>query len=325
MHIAESAGPIDLAEVAHREEARQAVAMRETADEWREVAGGIACRGEPGSWVNNAANLGMNGRVDRAEIESLVEWYVSRGIEPRIELCPYAHPSLLAACASLGFVVSGKGGDAETDPGEATGSPGGFETVLFRELVLPADDEPVEPIKPPCVPPSEWQRQIRAIDPANSEEVRSYARVALSGFFPPEYTPSESDYGLVAKTVNHPRTRALGAWVRDENGQRILVAAAACEISDGIAALFGTTVLPAYRRRGLQQMLIAERLNLAIDAWRRHNNTKPPQERLTRGIATIGTRPRIATERNVRRMGFQVAYTKVILVKPGPGLKGFVS
>ena len=42
----------------------------------------------------------------------------------------------------------------------------------------------------------------------------------------------------------------------------------------------------------------------------------------TRGVrvATIGSRPGAGTERNVRRMGFQTAYTKVMLARSGPGL-----
>ena len=74
-----------------------------------------------------------------------------------------------------------------------------------------------------------------------------------------------------------------------------------------IVALFGLAVVPEYRRRGVQQALIAERLRLARDAGAR--------------VATIGSRPGHSTERNVRRMGFQTAYTKVSLVRPGAGLR----
>jgi hypothetical protein len=37
-------------------------------------------------------------------------------------------------------------------------------------------------------------------------------------------------------------------------------------------------------------------------------------------LATISSRPGIPTERNALRLGFTMAYTKVILVRPGPGL-----
>ena len=63
---------------------------------------------------------------------------------------------------------------------------------------------------------------------------------------------------------------------------------------------------PRARRKGVQQALIAARLRVLRD----------------RGVflATIGSRPGEGTERNVWRMGFQVAYTKVVLVKPEKGL-----
>ena len=37
-------------------------------------------------------------------------------------------------------------------------------------------------------------------------------------------------------------------------------------------------------------------------------------------LVTIGSRPGIATERNAARLGFYVAYTKVIMAMPGEGL-----
>jgi hypothetical protein len=38
-------------------------------------------------------------------------------------------------------------------------------------------------------------------------------------------------------------------------------------------------------------------------------------------LAVIGSKPGVATERNAARMGFRVAYTKVILRKPEQGLQ----
>jgi GNAT superfamily N-acetyltransferase len=65
-------------------------------------------------------------------------------------------------------------------------------------------------------------------------------------------------------------------------------------------------VLPRFRRRGIQQALMAARLEHAASRGAR--------------FATIGARPGIPTNRNAMRMGFRLAYTKVVLVKPGPAL-----
>ena len=75
---------------------------------------------------------------------------------------------------------------------------------------------------------------------------------------------------------------------------------------DGLAALFGTSVLPAFRRRGIQTALIAARLERA----RQRDCT----------FATIHSRPGIPTERNAKRMGFALVYTKAIMTMPGEGL-----
>jgi len=38
-------------------------------------------------------------------------------------------------------------------------------------------------------------------------------------------------------------------------------------------------------------------------------------------FACIVSKPGIATERNAQRLGFQLAYTKIVAVMPGPGLE----
>jgi GNAT superfamily N-acetyltransferase len=142
---------------------------------------------------------------------------------------------------------------------------------------------------------------IRAIDPGDAPLVREAARVVALGFTPAGQGVREEDLDVWARCAAHPRTTLLGAFV---DGR--LVGAGSLEISGEIATLFGLSVLEAFRRRGIQQALIAERLRRAAASGA--------------GVATIGARPCVPTERNVRRMGFQVAYTKTILVRPGAGL-----
>ncbi len=73
-----------------------------------------------------------------------------------------------------------------------------------------------------------------------------------------------------------------------------------------MACLFGATTLPPYQRRGIQSALIAHRLDAA--------------RRAGASLATIGSAPAHHTARNAMRHGFQLAYAKVILVRPGEGL-----
>ena len=98
---------------------------------------------------------------------------------------------------------------------------------------------------------------------------------------------------------------AFGAWRGAE-----LIGGGAMELIDDQCALFGMSTDISHRRRGVQGAVIAARLNYAAA-----NGAT---------LATIGAMPGIATERNVRRLGFQLAYTKVHLVKPGRGNDGRV-
>ena len=71
-------------------------------------------------------------------------------------------------------------------------------------------------------------------------------------------------------------------------------------------SLFGASVRPAFRRRGIQQALIAARLDRARS--------------LGAELASVTSHPGIPTERNAARFGFQLAYVRAVLVKRAPGL-----
>ncbi|MGE0481399.1 MAG: GNAT family N-acetyltransferase [Phycisphaerae bacterium] len=266
---------IELVDIARREEARQVRGLREIADDHREFGGGIAGRGKPGIWINNAVGMALDGPVPRAELESVLAWYESAGVEPRFEVAPFVDLAFIDDCAALGMVVRA------------------FENTFVRAL----DRE--ESIRPLVDPPPELA--VAIVDARDAHAVRTYSIVATSGFFPPGVSPREEDLAVSARAVRHPRTVAFTASL----GGRV-VGAGAMEVAGDIAGLFGLSVLPEFRRRGIQQALLAARLNEAA----RRGAT----------LATISARPGIATERNVRRMGFQLAYTKVVLVRPGPGL-----
>jgi GNAT superfamily N-acetyltransferase len=78
------------------------------------------------------------------------------------------------------------------------------------------------------------------------------------------------------------------------------------DVSPPAARFFGLSVLAHARRQGVQQAMLAWRIS---EAARRECV-----------VACIGSLPGAGTERNVRRMGFAPAYTKVTLVRLGAGL-----
>jgi GNAT superfamily N-acetyltransferase len=73
----------------------------------------------------------------------------------------------------------------------------------------------------------------------------------------------------------------------------------ALTVYDGLATLFADSTIPAFRRRGLHNELIAARLN----------------EAMARGcdLATASTLPGSTSQRNYERLGFEVVYTRVTL------------
>jgi len=269
---------LDLIEVAMMEEKRQALGLADIATDSRSLAGGTAARGEPGSWLNNAVGVALDGPVDEAELDSVIGWYVAGGIEPRLEVCPFVHEGLLGMLEKRGFGVRA------------------FENVFFRELGVSA----IEAVHgmPEGV-------RIGRVDPGDAEMVRAYGMVVVAGFMPPGVEPRESDLEVSARCLKHERSAAYGAWV-----DGTLVGGGAMEVAGEVAALFGLSVAPEFRRRGIQGALIAARLKEAAARGAR--------------IATISSRPGVATERNVRRMGFDLAYTKLVMAKAGEGLVGVI-
>lgn len=264
-----------LRDIAQLEETRLANAIQRIGDEVRPFAGGVAARAAPGSWCNYAAGFGFQSPLTRAEVESVIAWYEEMGIEPRLEAHPFLHVESLALLEDLKFVTRS------------------FEFIYCREL------DSGETVAPTVDTPPDLR--VRVVDKSDASDMRHYAQIAMSGFYPPDASPSEDDVRLAIKGAGGPNSMNVVAWLGDTP-----VGAGGSAVTGNIAALFGTSVLPDFRRRGVQQALLAARLNLAA------------QRGAT--IATIGSLPGAITERNVRRMGFQVAYVKSMLVRPGPGL-----
>jgi GNAT superfamily N-acetyltransferase len=267
-----------LAEIAALEEHRQARAIADVALESQPIAGGFMSRGEPGTWCNAAVGLGLAGPVDAADVTRMITWFEERAREPRVELCPFADSSLRDELERQSFSVLV------------------FENVFFREL----DDEGAISALHPL--PSDLE--IVRIEPQDEARVHEYA-VTVAIAFSASQLARPADIELMARCARHARSTVFAAYA----GPRC-IAGGGVELCGEVAALFGLSVLPEFRRCGVQQALIAARLR---EAARRGAK-----------IATISARPGLATERNVRRMGFQVAYTKVALVRPGPGLTPIV-
>jgi GNAT superfamily N-acetyltransferase len=81
----------------------------------------------------------------------------------------------------------------------------------------------------------------------------------------------------------------------------VIVGGASFRLAQGIAQLTGAATAPAHRRRGVQTALLSARLADAAAAGC--------------GIAVVTTQPASKSQQNVQRRGFDLLYTRAILVK----------
>lgn len=271
------APPLAPVDIARLEEARQARGVADAAGYAEPIAGGLMCFGGEGSWANQACNLALDGPVTGDELDRLCHFYTSRGVEPRVELCPFADRSLIEGLAERRFVVRE------------------FETVLAREL---ASEEDLR-----AALPRGWPQglTIGRLDPADDAALGEYIEFGIRGFIGPDAPIPDSWTRAGIRVARHER---CDSFVGRVDGA--IVATAGMESAPPVACLFGATTAEAFRQRGVQAAMIVARLERAR------------QRGCTLGV--IHSRPGIPTERNALRLGFQVAYTKAILVQPGEGL-----
>ena len=264
---------LDVVEVARLAEGRLARGTAEVADEYIEVADGVACWSGPKAWSSLAAGIGLAGPVSDADLDRLVAFYDERGGAARIEVAPFVPESLIAGLGARGFRLRR------------------FENVLARELA--ADDDLRGLLT------HGWPSGLE-VRPPHADEVEAFVIASEAGFLEPGQRIDPADLEVGVRMVSHPRVHSFCAVVDGE-----IVGASSMEVDGEIAGLFGTSVYEAYRRRGIQQAVLVARLERARALGAR--------------IATIDSLPGIPTERNARRLGFEGAYTKVMLVRPRAG------
>ena len=124
-----------------------------------------------------------------------------------------------------------------------------------------------------------------------------WARTVDAGFADTENAPPEDGLAL-----SRAFFRMGGGAVPVLAVQDGVAAAGMLDVDGDVAALFATATPPAYRRRGLQAALLDFRLRMA-------------QERGCT-LATIETEPGSASQCNVERAGFRLAYVAASLLRP---------
>jgi hypothetical protein len=132
----------------------------------------------------------------------------------------------------------------------------------------------------------------------------AFLRATVEGFAVPDTMPHPPD-GPAADIVD-TIGRAMRQFIHPDIVRYLVridgepAGAAASVITNGVLGIFGTGTRPAYRRRGVQTAIVAKALEGAIG-------------RADLAIAT--TEPGSISQRNFERFGFQVLYTRAILLR----------
>jgi GNAT superfamily N-acetyltransferase len=165
----------------------------------------------------------------------------------------------------------------------------GFENVLGRT---------VDP-RPACVSPPGIE-----IRPSGDGELDLWLDVVVAGFMQPDtvgvHSHEEFARDVIARTVrDFYGVVGVRRYLALCDG--VPAGGATVAFADGVAALAGASTLPEYRRRGIQSALLVQRLADAADAGC--------------DIATVTTSPATKSQQNAQRQGFELLYTRAVLVK----------
>ena len=155
--------------------------------------------------------------------------------------------------------------------------------------------------------------ELREIDHADDAMVRAVGELTVRCFAPPHVgwvaagdPPPEREVDLSARGVRRACAVTLGVFTE---GEGRLVGTGGIEFSVGVygvgGGLYAAVVDPAFRRLGVQRALLMERMAAAVQRKAR--------------VVMVGSDPAGPTERNARRLGFEVAYTKAVMVRPLTG------
>ncbi len=268
---------MDFLATARRLETIQAEVVRTLAAESEPVSGGWMAASGPGSYLNKTAGLGFDGEPLDEDVLRIERFFASRGIEPKVELTPFAPIGFLRRLAEHGFVLQE------------------FENTFVLPLQGLGD--------PRALLPGGWPPGLRVerVDTRNGPQVEVFVRTSSSGFIPEGAEMPEEFLRDGTRAAMAPEHDSFIALVGSE-----VAGAAGSGTRHGVTSLFGTSVLPRFRRRGIQQALMVVRLERALAVGS--------------DLADITSRPGISTERNAGRLGFRLAYVRSVLVKRGPGL-----
>lgn len=276
MAIADSTGGVLLADyaLARRIEAADTAVGMESAEIHARIepgsgavaqplAGGVAVFVSVDSPLTQALGIGMEGPVRSPDLDALEYFFTSRGCGVHVELCPLADASVVRELAGRGYRIRD------------------FSNMMVRRIRV------VESTVPPG--------SNISVQFSGAEDAELWARTIAMGFGDQQVQTPEN-LAVLRSIFSQPATKCVLAWVdgRPAGG-------GALSTHDGVAAIYGASTVPSFRRLGVQSAVIHALLNHAVEA--------------ECDLAYTLTRPGSVSQRNLERQGFRVAYTRSTLLR----------
>ncbi|WP_433726267.1 GNAT family N-acetyltransferase [Actinoplanes sp. CA-051413] len=162
-----------------------------------------------------------------------------------------------------------------------------FENVLGRAL------DRVERVIPPGI----------EVQPSNDHEFEAWLAVVVDATLHPDTqgVPWHEEFPRQILEDAERDATAAGATRYTALRDGVIAGGASLRMSDGIAQLTGAATAFEHRRRGVQTALTSARLADAASAGC--------------DIAVVTTQPGSKSQQNVQRQGFDLLYTRAVLVK----------
>ena len=169
----------------------------------------------------------------------------------------------------------------------------GYRLVSFENVLGIAIAEPPEQVTPPGV-------QIRR---SWDDELADWLDVVITGFAHGDDQGVPSHEAFPREALEKAQRDFAAAGVRRYIALRngIPAGGASFGVTDRVAQMAGAATAPAHRRRGIQSALLGARLADAVAEGC--------------DIAVVTTQPGSVSQRNVQRSGFDLLYTRAILVR----------
>jgi GNAT superfamily N-acetyltransferase len=169
----------------------------------------------------------------------------------------------------------------------------GYQLASFENVLGIALDGEPERITPPGV-------EVRH---SGDEELDAWLDVVAEGVLHPDAQGLPAHEEFSREDIDRAERDFAAAGVVRYLALRdgVIAGGAGLAIAEGVAQLTGAATAPAHRRRGVQSALLAARLADAAAAGC--------------DVAVVTTQPASKSQENVQRRGFDLLYTRAILVK----------